>query len=404
MKDSRSVLISYTNALADPPARQASNSLAMAGFKHLILHAPSDANAEMKMSQNIEVTVFRKIQCFQPLRPFIQVLNWLRFCHCVNYVLQSFKPDLVLTIMLNPLAALPLPQRGTSFKLAACVYDIPATPNLGKLDRLIAVRAWTKLSHAHLVWTSDIYKGQLAQQLGELRNIPFVCHNCPPRDYLPDSTLPRDTWLRDELRRQGAMRDQHGGSIMLRAGAIGECGGIEETLLAMRELPKQHLFLMIGRPMESYKNTLLRQIAELGLERRAFLWEKPNDELWKKALQGADIGHLIHGPFPPGPITRNYELNSSLSNNRLFQYMAAGLPIVSYDDPRLQGIHREVGCFRVAQVANLVESIRHQWRDLAANSAERSFLGQAARNAHLTKYNWEAQFAPVLERVNQQLN
>ena len=35
-----------------------------------------------------------------------------------------------------------------------------------------------------------------------------------------------------------------------------------------------------------------------------------------------------------------YNLNSSLSNNRLFQYMAAGLPIISYNDERLNDIHQ----------------------------------------------------------------
>ena len=113
----------------------------------------------------------------------------------------------------------------------------------------------------------------------------------------------------------------------------------------------------MGRPSREYRPKLLRRIAELGMRNRAFLWEQPSDEVWNEALQGADIGHLIHGSFPTGRMQWLYELNSSLSNDPSFLYMAAGLPILSYDDSRLDVIHREVDCFRVLRVNNLAEDL-----------------------------------------------
>jgi glycosyltransferase involved in cell wall biosynthesis len=306
---------------------------------------------------------------------------------------------MVVTIMLNALAALSLAREGNPFKLAACVYDIPVMQDLGRLDRWLAARAWRKLKHADIVWASDIHKARLARQFAGLADTPLVCHNCPTLDYLPEPQAQRDPWLRAELRRQGATLGTSGGSILLRAGAVGICGGLEQTLEAMRKLPEDYVFLMMGRPPQNYGRQLLALIGSLALERRAFLWERPSDEVWKRALQGADIGHLIHGPFPAGPMTRLYERNSSLSTNRLFQYMAAGQPIIAYDDSRMNGIYAEVPCFRVARVAQLGLDIHAAWCELGNNPDLSRQLGGVGRYAHQTRYNWESQFKPVIDCI-----
>src|SRR6266542_1127393 len=59
--------------------------------------------------------------------------------------------------------------------------------------------------------------------------------------------LPRNGWLRSKLEEEGANVNKTGGCIVIRAGAIGECCGIEETLLALADLPEDVIFLMMGR-------------------------------------------------------------------------------------------------------------------------------------------------------------
>jgi len=141
-------------------------------------------------------------------------------------------------------------------------------------------------------------------------------------------------------------------------------------------------------------------IDAMRLGTRAFFWDRPSDEVWKRALAGSDVGHLIHGPFPPGRNQRLHELNSSLSNHRLFQYMAAGLPILSYDDPRMSVVYDEARSFRVARLTCLVEDITAALRELGSAPELRRKLGHDARLAFLTRYNWEHQFAPVLQALN----
>jgi len=156
---------------------------------------------------------------------------------------------------------------------------------------------------------------------------------------------------------------------------------------------------MLGRPSLKYKEKLHSEILRNNLRHRVFLWDRPSDNFWKKALLGADIGHLIHGPFFDNKHRRMHDLNSSLSNNRLFQYMAAGLPIITYDDPRLKNIISEVGCFRMASLDNLTSDIYDIWLDLASNSEEREKLGACGRLRHIEKYCWEKQFDPVLDAL-----
>jgi hypothetical protein len=331
-------------------------------------------------------------------RPLQSVFKFLSFRKQLAGHIDRFSPDVVVAFMFHALACLP-PQWGRPVKLVGAVWDVFELSHAGHMDRRIIPRGWQSLKLTDVVWASDIFKARLAQGQAQLTALPVVCHNCPRLDYLPEPTWPRDGWLRDELRQRGATLGETSGSILLRAGAVGECGGIEETLAVMRALPEDFVFCLMGRPSENYKKKLLRLIGDLGLERRAFLFDRPSDEVWKRALQGADIGHLIHGPFPPGRMTRMYELNSSLSNNRLFQYMAAGLAIIAYDDPRMNVIYAEVPCFRVARLSRLEQDILAIWKELGTDVGLQKRLGGAGRIAHSRTFNWKCQFAPILERI-----
>ncbi len=328
------------------------------------------------------------------------LVKFLGFRRQACAVVRQRQPQVLVCYMFPSLAAVPdLRNLKRPWKLVSQIMDIPSIPDCGRLDTLINKVGWRRTRHADLVWASDVYKARLAKEFGKLSSLPLVCHNCPTLDYLPEPMWPRDAWLRNELREQGASIGESGGSILLRAGAVGECGGIEETLEAMCSLPKDFIFLMMGRPPEAYKQQLVDRVEGLGLNRRAFLWERPSDRVWKRALQGADIGHLVHGPYQPGRLMRQYELNSSLSNNRLFQYMAAGLPIICYDDPRMNDIYNEVQSFRVARLSDLKRDIRNIWSRLGSDAPVRRRLGDTGRTAHLRKYCWERQFLPILETL-----
>ncbi len=51
--------------------------------------------------------------------------------------------------------------------------------------------------------------------------------------------------------------------------------------------------------------------------------------------------------------------------------MAAGIPVLSFDDPRLAPLYRETGCFRAVRLSNLAEDIEKIWRELGRSKALR---------------------------------
>src|ERR1017187_10139575 len=317
------LFVTYVNAWPDPPQRQAVLSLAKIYDRVVLFQGIEDINANWVQAGN--VVDYRWLDAKRTGNQATKLGRLLRFFSFRSQLQKCFleiRPEIVATYMLHGMAALPdTAMQKKHGRLVSMIMEIPCLKDSGTIDYFVIRNGWRRLAQADVVWASDIYKANLTRQYGRLKTPPLVCHNCPTLDYLPEPTWPRDPWLRTELVQQGAKLGAAGGCILLRAGAVGECGGIEETLTVMQSLPEDFIFVMLGRPTAEYKIRLQNQIAKLGVKHRAFFWDRPSDEVWKKALQGADIGHLIHGPFPPGRIIRQYNLNSSLSNNRLFQYM-----------------------------------------------------------------------------------
>jgi glycosyltransferase involved in cell wall biosynthesis len=392
------LIVFYGYAFNDPPTRNAAAWLARVGYRVTVLHLPPTNTFASDPPPGVEQQLCADSRLVPSLGPLVRIARWLRFQSAVRRFISQRQPTLVVTVMFHALAALPGKRSG--HRLVTCIFDLPSLPDLGRLDRQLIRRAWPRLREAEVVWSSDQYKAELVRKGAGLSRMPVVCYNCPPRDYLPEVTWPRDGWLRDELRRQGATLGKTGGCIVLRSGAISEAGGIDETLQALASLPEDIVFVMMGRPDEDYAAAMAQRIAAWGLTKRAFLWKRPSDETWKRGLLGADIGHLVHGPYRDDRSKRLFALNSSLSNNRLFNYMAAGLPILSYDDPRMDTLHSEVNCFRIMRLERLTGDLRATIAELATDPEARRALGAEGRRAHLERYNWESQFKPVLALAN----
>ncbi len=391
------LVVAHGYGLNDPPSRQAATSLAQGGWKVTFLQGAVNGMARSETPAGVETREWTEPRGGS--RVFRRVASWLSFRRAVRACIRSERPALVVAVMLHALAALPR-SRG-SFKLVSFIYDIPSLPDVGRLDHWLIRAGWRKLRQADLVWSSDRFKARWARRLGRPCVAPLVCHNCPPLAWVPEGPLwPRDPWLRAELRSEGAHIGARGGCVVLRAGGVGEDCGLEATIDALRGLPQDYLFLMLGRPSPQYLLALRSRIGKMGLHHRAFVWDHPSDEVWRRALLGADVGHLIHGPYVPGPRMRMHRLNSIHSSNRLFQYMAVGLPVLAYDDARLRSLFKSIPCFRVARLENLRAGVEEAFRELGADADLRKSLGEHGRRAFAEVYHWERQFGPVLGAID----
>jgi glycosyltransferase involved in cell wall biosynthesis len=97
--------------------------------------------------------------------------------------------------------------------------------------------------------------------------------------------------------------------------------------------------------------------------------------------------------MPIQPTTLNHRLTTP---NKLFEAMAAGVPVVASDLPGMAGIVRESGCGLLvdptdpAAIALAIRTI------LDAPEAERRGYGERALAAAHKTYNWERQMELLL--------
>lgn len=129
--------------------------------------------------------------------------------------------------------------------------------------------------------------------------------------------------------------------------------------------------------------------AALGLDARAveLTGHLPHAEAMR-AVARADVGVVPHHAD---------EAWNSTIPNKLFDYMAAGLPVVSSDAAPAARILAETGAgvvFRSGDANSLARAVRRMM-----NPAARLRMGRAGREAVRARYHWEADSAVLLHAV-----
>jgi glycosyltransferase involved in cell wall biosynthesis len=104
-------------------------------------------------------------------------------------------------------------------------------------------------------------------------------------------------------------------------------------------------------------------------------------------LQQGDLGIIA---YPVNPFT-----NTTVSN-KLFHYMAVGLPVLSTDMAPTRRILKEVSCGITIRAGSGNQEIAEIILRLKNSPEERAAMGQRGRRAVFEKYNWEFDFDRAL--------
>ena len=168
-----------------------------------------------------------------------------------------------------------------------------------------------------------------------VRNVPERVLNSPPR--------------------AERMRADRPAPLAVYAGGLVSGRGIEETIEALPAAPELRLVLM-GRGRDEYRAHLERLAAELGVADRVEYRPPVESTGVVEAVSGAEMGLCLIQPIC---------LSNELSlPNKLFEYTAAGLPVVASDLPVLGALIREHGIGEAVPPDD-VEAIARAMRDLA---------------------------------------
>ena len=97
--------------------------------------------------------------------------------------------------------------------------------------------------------------------------------------------------------------------------------------------------------------------------------------------------------MPIQPTTLNHRLTTP---NKLFEAMAAGVPVIASDLPGMAGIVRATGCGVVVDPTDPAAIAGQRAISSPSTPAAREAIGRRGLEAHLAEYNWEVQVAILL--------
>jgi glycosyltransferase involved in cell wall biosynthesis len=251
--------------------------------------------------------------------------------------------------------------------------EFDGMPRLQRAFMTAVERRWAKRADA-VITVNEAYAGMLVQDLGIAR--PPVVMNCPDRWDPPD---PRPDRIRQLLALPATTR------IVLYQGLLITNRGIAQSMHAILDVPDAVLVLMGSGRRDRYGEmaagrTFAGKVHVIDAVSPADLlsWTASSD-IMLMAIQPSTTNHLHTTP------------------QKLWEAMAAGVPVVASDMPGMAAVVKETGCGVVCDPTSptaIATAIRSLLDDPAAMRA----AGERGLAAAHARYNWATQFE-VLDGV-----
>jgi glycosyltransferase involved in cell wall biosynthesis len=183
---------------------------------------------------------------------------------------------------------------------------------------------------------------------------------------------------------EGAARDA-GPPLAVYFGALTRNRGLPTALRALAQLPELRLRL-VGPEAWGYRRTLLELAEQLGIGERVEMLEPVPPERAAAVLADADVGLALIEP-----VCLSYRMTLP---NKLYEYVAAGLPVLASDIPVLAAEVREHRLGLVADPAD-PDAVAAALREMLVPDAQRSFREAVSR--HAADAVWERERERLVE-------
>ena len=160
----------------------------------------------------------------------------------------------------------------------------------------------------------------------------------------------------------------------------------------MEHLPEEAGLVLAGYSNREYLEKIKQLILQKNLEKRVFLLGILQRKDILGLLPSVDIGLAL---YKPTSINKRFYGTGAV---KLAEYIASGIPSVVNDNKMMRELNKKVGAFVFANPYS-PESIANAVKEVINNPGKAKKLGQNARKAFETFYNFEYQFEPVLREI-----
>ncbi len=209
--------------------------------------------------------------------------------------------------------------------------------------------------------------------------LPVVAANCPPSSLRSPAT----TLLRDSLAQQGCKPEV----VILYQGIFDPSRRLDHLIAAMELLPATVALVIMGRGSAEQKDSLEALRQSLGLQRRVFFHPfVPYDRL-AAYTRSADIGVLLY--------TNDCRNNFYCAPNKLYEYLHAGLPVVTSAFPGLEAVVDgfQLGiCVDPESPADIAQGLSR-----LLDEDTRKLISNRAIRISREIFNWEVEFERILK-------
>jgi glycosyltransferase involved in cell wall biosynthesis len=309
-------------------------------------------------------------------------LTWLRFHRKAMRALRAEPADVYIANDLDTLPAAVVARRRLGGRVLYDSHELytehVGTPRKTRVARAVQAAVERRLicRADRVITVNESIADELSLRYGASR--PAVIMNVPARP-----TEPRDLEPVDLRRKLGL---HPGRRLALYVGGISTGRGMEEMVASARFLDDVDIVLL-GPVSASYRRGLEESAAAAGVADRVFFASAVAGNEVMQHAAGADVGLV---PY------RNTCLNNYLSlPNKLFEYLAAGVPVVASDFPELRRVVRgeEVGATcDPDDPADIARAIAEVIRDPEWHRA----LSANARRA-AERFTWERERPKLLK-------
>jgi glycosyltransferase involved in cell wall biosynthesis len=236
-----------------------------------------------------------------------------------------------------------------------------------------AERGWARRAD-RVITVNRPYAEVMASRWGV--DLPLIVMNCSYR-YVPPS--PRERRFHDSLGLDPATR------VVVYQGGFSRDRGIEQLIAAIPDVPGATLVLLGYGALQAELERVVADPATGGRVR--ILAAVPPTELldW---IASADVVAM-----PIQPTTLNHRLTTP---NKLFEALAAGVPVVASDLPGMAPIVRETGCGVLVDPTDPAAIAAALGEVLATPADEMSAWRDRCSAAARDTYNWERQMEGLL--------